>query len=162
MSGSGEEGCIDEGGVERYFTRIAELVRIPNLTDSQVVFGRDYAKTDGAHAQSLRARDASFAWLAYAFGDIPMSMLHVGVVIDGEVASAGIHVHESASAELAEAALLAAGESWKSKKSELAKEVQFDEVFDVNEANLIRISEFLTKNYDRTLSVLKDRGLLTP
>lgn len=161
MTDVGDGSFTGKIDVERYFTRISELVDIPGLAEDQVVFGRDYRHSDGAHAQSLRESDASFAWLAYAFGAIPMWMLHVGVVIDGVVASAGIHVHESASPELAEAAHLAAGTLWTSKKSELAREVQFDEVFDVSEANLVRISGFLTKNYDRTSSALNDLGILT-
>ena len=147
--------------------RFAELrtigsnVEIAGLAPEQVHYGESYTTSDEQWARKLQQAAATFTWVAYSFGTIPMWELHVGVVLVAQEARVGFHAHADAEPELL-TVLRELGEGFgPASYSEAAKEIQHNEVFtQYGEFDLPRIGRALSQKYIEVRTALEMRNLI--
>jgi hypothetical protein len=78
----------------------AIAAEVHGIDATQIHFGHDYEESEEGWARDLRDAGASFDWLAYSFGTLPMWIVHAGVVIQAGEAHVGLHVHNDAPPDL--------------------------------------------------------------
>lgn len=136
-------------------------VEIADLAPDQMHYGEDYLDSSEPWARVLQEADATFTWLAFSFGSVPMSELHVGVVLVDREARVGFHAHVDARPEFLEALDDIGKDLGPASLSEAAGEMQHNEVFDqYGEDDLPRIAQLLSRVYTDVRAQLQTRNLI--
>lgn len=148
---------MDEFAVIR---QIADQVVIPGISAAQTHLGETYRDSPEWWARDLREAGATFAWLAYSFGDYPMWELHAGVVLTPDGAQVGLHCHKAARPECIEAFNQIGDQFGTVHDSQAANELQYNQAFTGHDsARLPGIAKRLSEIYVAARAGLKKQGL---
>lgn len=143
-----------------FLERLAESVenRLSSETTRLTVHhGSDYAEEEDPDASALRRSGMHFRWVAFAYEPHNMWDVHVGVLLEGNTAIAGFHVHERVvSDDPPEVSDVATELGLAYRYSEAANEHQFNQEPVPYESGLDELASDVTRIYRAFLPLVDD------